>query len=51
MSEVSLKLSKIFNRERDIQIFSRVVTEFHLASDEEFSILKKQLIELEDIEE
>ena len=47
-SELSLKMSKIFNREKDIQIFSRVVFEFHLASDKEFSILKQQITEFED---
>lgn len=46
LSETSLKMCKIFGKEKDIQVYNKVIYEFHLASEEEVTILRNQILQI-----
>lgn len=45
LSETSLKMCKIFGKEKDIQVYNKVIYEFYLASEEEVTILRNQILQ------
>lgn len=47
LSETSLKMCKIFGKEKDIQVYNKVIYEFYLASEEEVTILRNQILQTE----